>query len=93
MIEKFFLSVCQFDAPIYTKYICLARQWQKVKEKHQKIEEGYIYILSNKELGRAYKIGFVKEDVTKRAKALKRETGLEADFVIKKYGKQKIHSR
>lgn len=25
-----------------------ARQWQKVKEKHQKIEEGYIYILSNK---------------------------------------------
>ena len=66
-----------------------ALQWKENIENHKKVEEGYIYILSNKELGRTYKIGFVRENVLKRAKAFKYETGLEKDFVIKKIWKTK----
>ena len=63
--------------------------WQKVIENQKKIKEGYIYILSNKSLPRTYKIGFVKEDVEKRAYSLKRQTGFKTDFVIKKIWKTK----
>ena len=56
--------------------------WQETIKKNKKIKEGYIYILSNLELPRTYKIGFVKDDPDSRAKSLKSETGLETDFVI-----------
>ena len=56
--------------------------WQETIKKNKKIKEGYIYILSNLELPRTYKIGFVKDDPDSRAKSLKIETGLETDFVI-----------
>ena len=56
--------------------------WQERMKKNEKIKEGYIYILSNLELPRIYKIGFVKDDPEARAKSLKSETGLETDFVI-----------
>ena len=66
-----------------------AAVWQSAIENQRKIKEGYIYILSNKKLPKIYKIGFVKEDVEKRAYSLKRETGLETDFVIEKIWKTK----
>tara|TARA_B100000886_G_C20362838_1_gene466001 strand:- start:7 stop:408 length:402 start_codon:yes stop_codon:yes gene_type:complete len=66
-----------------------AAVWQSAIENQRKIKEGYIYILSNKKLPKIYKIGFVKEDVDKRAYSLKRETGLETDFVIEKIWKTK----
>ena len=63
--------------------------WQKEIKKNKKIKEGYIYILSNLELPRIYKIGFVKDDPEARAKWLKSETGLDTDFVIEKLWKTK----
>ena len=63
--------------------------WQKQIKKNKKIKEGYIYILSNLELPRIYKIGFVKDDPEARAEWLKRETGLDTDFVIEKLWKTK----
>ena len=56
--------------------------WQERMKKNEKIKEGYIYILSNLELPRIYKIGFVKDDPEARAKSLKSATGLDTDFVI-----------
>ena len=56
--------------------------WQKKIKKNKKIKEGFIYILSNLELPRIYKIGFVKDDPEARAKSLKSETGLDTDFAI-----------
>ena len=66
-----------------------AAVWKSVIENQKKIKEGYIYILSNKALPKIYKIGFVKEDVDKRAKGFQYETGLETDFVIEKIWKTK----
>ena len=63
--------------------------WQAVIDNHKKIKEGYIYILSNVALPSTYKIGFVKEDVFKRAYSLRRETGITTDFVIEKTWKTK----
>ena len=63
--------------------------WQKVIDNQKQIKEGYIYILSNKELPNIYKIGFVKEDVVKRAYSFKRETKLTTDFIIEKIWKTK----
>ena len=62
--------------------LAAAPYWQERIKKNKKIKEGYIYILSNLELPRTYKIGFVKEDPEYRAKQLKSETGLDRDFVI-----------
>ena len=56
--------------------------WEERMKKNEKIKEGYIYILSNLELPRIYKIGFVKDDPEARAKSLKSATGLDTDFVI-----------
>ena len=67
----------------------ISSTWQKVIDNHKKIKEGYIYILSNPRIAGTYKIGFVKEDVFKRAYSLKRETGLYRDFVIEKTWKTK----
>ena len=44
-----------------------AAVWQEVIDNHKKIKEGFIYILSNPRIAGTYKIGFVKEDVEKRA--------------------------
>ena len=63
--------------------------WKEVIDNQKKIKEGYIYILSNPRIAGTYKIGFVKEDVFKRAYSLKRETGLYKDFVIEKTWKTK----
>ena len=57
-------------------------EWQEKIENNKKIKEGYICLLSNLELPRIYKIGFVKDDPEARAKSLKSETGLDRDFVI-----------
>ena len=66
-----------------------AAVWQEVIDNHKKIKEGFIYILSNPRIAGTYKIGFVKEDVEKRAYSLKRETGLSREFVIEKIWKTK----
>ena len=66
-----------------------AAVWQEVIDNHKKIKEGFIYILSNPRIAGTYKIGFVKEDVEKRAYSLKRETGLSKEFVIEKIWKTK----
>ena len=63
--------------------------WKEVIDNQKKIKEGYIYILSNVALSSTYKIGFVKEDVFKRAYSLRRETGITTDFVIEKTWKTK----
>ena len=62
--------------------------WQEVVKRNSSYEEGSIYILSNKELPNMFKIGF-SNDVEKRAKALKKATGLKEDFVIEKTWKTK----
>ena len=63
--------------------------WQSIEAKHQKVEEGYIYILSNKDLVNTYKIGFTANHPQQRADHLKIETKLDSNFILENFWKTK----
>ncbi len=64
-------------------------KWQSIEAKHQKVEEGYIYILSNKDLVNTYKIGFTSYHPQNRADHLKIETKLDSNFILENFWKTK----
>jgi hypothetical protein len=63
--------------------------WDLVEEKHSKVLEGFIYLLSNSLMPGVFKIGFSAGNPDKRAKDVSLKSGLPVQFEVVAYSRTK----
>ena len=76
-------------------------KWDAIDEKHSKVKEGFIYVLSNPLMSGILKIGFTASNPDKRAKDVSQQYGLPTSFTVACYWRtkdpyiveQRIHER
>lgn len=64
-------------------------KWEAIDIDHSKVEEGFVYLLSNDLMPGVYKIGFTARNPDKRAKELSEQYGLPVSFNVVDYWRTK----
>ena len=65
------------------------RKWESIDIDHSKVEEGFVYLLSNDLMPGVYKIGFTARNPDKRARELSEQYGLPISFKVVDYWRTK----